>query len=162
VEADGIIIISVMEGDSVTLHTDVTSIQRNDHITWKFGSDKSCIAEVYNQIYTYPDADERFRDRLKLHPTGSLTITNTRLSDSGYYTVSISSSRRTLRERFMIIVNGELNITATLPFILYFSYFHTFCCVSFNCFCLRRVSPHRTSLVFHIFSSSSACPRDCQ
>ncbi|XP_039547194.1 SLAM family member 9-like [Pimephales promelas] len=110
VEADGIKIISVMEGDSVTLHTDVTSIQRNDHITWKFGSDKSCIAEVYNQIYTYPDADERFRDRLKLHPTGTLTITNTRFSDSGYYTVSISSSRRTLRERFMIIVNAPLPV----------------------------------------------------
>ncbi|XP_077081746.1 uncharacterized protein LOC143735455 [Siphateles boraxobius] len=107
VEADGIKIISVMEGDSVTLHTDVTSIQRNDHITWKFGSDKSCIAEVYEySIHTFPGSDGRFRDRLKLHPTGSLTITNTRLSDAGYYTVSISSSRRTLREIFMVIVDA--------------------------------------------------------
>ncbi|XP_056099698.1 uncharacterized protein LOC130078200 [Rhinichthys klamathensis goyatoka] len=111
VEADGVKIILVMEGDSVTLHTDVTNIQRNDHITWEFGTEKLCIAKVYkHSIHMYPGADGRFRDRLKLHPTGSLTITNTRFSDAGYYTVSISSSRRTLREIFMVIVDAPLPV----------------------------------------------------
>ncbi|ROL49277.1 hypothetical protein DPX16_4328 [Anabarilius grahami] len=73
---------------------------------WKYEPDNSHIAEVSKpSIYTYGGAaDGRFRDRLKLHPTGSLTITNIRFSDSGYYTVTIGSSRRTLREMFRVIV----------------------------------------------------------
>ncbi|XP_016408625.1 uncharacterized protein LOC107740643 [Sinocyclocheilus rhinocerous] len=77
--------ISVQEGDSVTLNPDVTEKQKYLLIQWMFGSTR--IAEV-NRLtqtsYTY-DADGRFRDRLKLDPTGSLTITNTRTTDSGLY-----------------------------------------------------------------------------
>ncbi|KAI2650616.1 Natural killer cell receptor 2B4 [Labeo rohita] len=92
-----------MEGDSVTLHAGFTNIQRNDDITWEFG--KSRIAKVYKQsISTYAGADGRFRDRLTMHPTGSLTIKNVRLTDSGYYTVSIGRSRRTSQEIFRVIV----------------------------------------------------------
>ncbi len=104
--------ISVMEGDSVTLDTEFTNIQRNDVITWKFG--KSRIAEVNkHRLHTYAGADERFRDRLKMHSTGSLTIKNIRLTDSGYYTASIGRSRRTSQGIFLVIVYGELNITDT-------------------------------------------------
>ncbi len=34
VETDGVKSVSVMEGDSVTLHTGVSEIQRDDVITW--------------------------------------------------------------------------------------------------------------------------------
>ncbi|XP_058617435.1 CD48 antigen-like isoform X2 [Onychostoma macrolepis] len=107
VKADAIKIISVMEGDAVTLDTDFTNIQRKDAITWKFG--ESHIAEVNkHSLYTY--ADERFRDRLKMHPTGSLTIKNIRFTDSGYYTASIGRSRRTSQEIFRVIVDAPLPV----------------------------------------------------
>ncbi|XP_058615782.1 uncharacterized protein LOC131529855 [Onychostoma macrolepis] len=85
--------VSVMEGDSVTLNTDVTEIHENDDILWKFGADTSPIAEISRekQIFsTYDGTDERFRDRLKLdHQTGSLTIMNIRTTDSGLYKLDI-------------------------------------------------------------------------
>ncbi|XP_048038496.1 lachesin-like [Megalobrama amblycephala] len=82
--------ISVMEGDSVTLNTDVTEVQKYMLIQWMFGSTR--IAEINrltqsNSMYE----DERFKDRLKLDQTGSLTITNTRTTDSGLYRVTVIS-----------------------------------------------------------------------
>ncbi len=73
--------VSVMEGDSVTLNTDLTEIHEYNDILWKFGVENSLIAEINRekQIFSiYDDVpDGRFRDRLKLnHQTGSLTITN--------------------------------------------------------------------------------------
>ncbi|XP_026104715.1 uncharacterized protein LOC113076269 [Carassius auratus] len=86
--------ISVMEGDSVTLHTDVTEVHKYLFIQWMFGNTR--IAEVgrLTQTHsTYDGPDGRFRDRLKLdHQTGSLTITNTRTTDSGLYKVTAISS----------------------------------------------------------------------
>ncbi len=38
--------LSVMEGDSVTLHTDVTEIHDDDEIMWNFGSEISPIAQI--------------------------------------------------------------------------------------------------------------------
>ncbi|XP_016344355.1 T-cell surface antigen CD2-like [Sinocyclocheilus anshuiensis] len=86
--------VSVMEGDSVTLHTDVTEIHEDDDILWKFGADNSLIAEISRekQIFsTYDDVpDGRFRDRLKLdHQTGSLTITNITSEHAGLYKLEI-------------------------------------------------------------------------
>ncbi|KTG43525.1 hypothetical protein cypCar_00047886 [Cyprinus carpio] len=51
---------------------------------------------------------ERFRDRLKLdHQTGSLTITNTRIKDSGDYKLLINSSRVSIIRSFSVTVYGE-------------------------------------------------------
>ncbi|XP_077081485.1 uncharacterized protein LOC143735256 isoform X1 [Siphateles boraxobius] len=84
---------SVMEGDSVTLNTGVTEIKKDDVIEWRFGTDGSLLARInreLDEIYISNYADERFRDRLKLDDqTGSLTIMNTRTSDSGLYEVII-------------------------------------------------------------------------
>ncbi len=96
-----------MEGDSVTLHTDVTVTQQ-DRINWYFN--KSRIAKIIVNLsrctdVQCEDADERFRDRLELdHQTGSLTITNTRTTDSGLYKVTISSWRE---KTFNVSVHGE-------------------------------------------------------
>ncbi|XP_067252638.1 uncharacterized protein [Chanodichthys erythropterus] len=89
---DGVKSVSVMEGDSVTLNIDVTESQKYLLIHWAFGSTR--IAEVSRLTQTnstYGGPDERFRDRLKLDLTGSLTITNTRTTDSGLYRVTIIS-----------------------------------------------------------------------
>uniref|UniRef100_A0A8C2JSU7 Immunoglobulin domain-containing protein n=1 Tax=Cyprinus carpio TaxID=7962 RepID=A0A8C2JSU7_CYPCA len=85
--------VSVLEGDSVTLHTDPTYI--HNVIQWRYGQQKSPVAEINRtagNFKTYDGPDERFRGRLKLDQTGSLTITNIGTRDSGLYEVEIIST----------------------------------------------------------------------
>ncbi|XP_048035993.1 titin-like isoform X2 [Megalobrama amblycephala] len=86
--------VSVMEGDSFTLNTDVEKSQHNT-IKWYFNDTR--IAQIngdLNRIFADDQYVERFRDRLKLdHQTGSLTITNTRTTDCGVYKLQIINSR---------------------------------------------------------------------
>ncbi|XDV23722.1 hypothetical protein PO909_028173, partial [Leuciscus waleckii] len=79
---------SVKEGESVTFDPGVPVIKNpNDVTKWYFKD--ILIAEItgdQSKICTDVQCKERFRDRLKLdHQTGSLTITNTRNTDSGEY-----------------------------------------------------------------------------
>ncbi len=99
--------ISVMEGDSVTLHTDVTKTQKYLLIQWMFGSTRIAeIGKLTQTNSTYDGPDERFRDRLKLDQTGSLIITNTRTTDSGLYQLTVFSSETSYKS-FNVTVNGE-------------------------------------------------------
>ncbi|KAL0161057.1 hypothetical protein M9458_044782, partial [Cirrhinus mrigala] len=97
--------VSVMEGDPVTLH--VPQLQGNELIVWGFGDEGKRIAKhdmeaKSSKLY---DTDKRFRDRLKLdHQTGSLIITNSTTTDSGPYTVKISSNKQTSYKRFTVTV----------------------------------------------------------
>ncbi|XP_051741619.1 SLAM family member 5-like isoform X3 [Ctenopharyngodon idella] len=92
--ADAVKSESVTEGESVSLNSSLTQIQTHEEIEWKFGD--ILIAKVKNNKSVFYDIDdESFRDRLKLDQTGSLTIINSRTTDSGLYTVS-SSSRDTI------------------------------------------------------------------
>ncbi|XDV23907.1 hypothetical protein PO909_028257, partial [Leuciscus waleckii] len=89
-----------MEGDSVTLNSDLTEIHEDDDILWKYGAENSSIAKISkeNRISsTYDDVpDGRFRDRLKLDDqTGSLTITNTRTEHAGDYQLVIRGAKIT-------------------------------------------------------------------
>ncbi|KAG1946345.1 hypothetical protein F2P79_013811 [Pimephales promelas] len=88
-----------MEGDSVTLNTDLTEIRADDDILWKYGAGNSLIVKISleKQIFTtYDDVpDGRFRDRLKLDDqTGSLTITHTTTEHTGDYRLQISGAKR--------------------------------------------------------------------
>ncbi|XP_042612030.1 uncharacterized protein LOC122144875 [Cyprinus carpio] len=96
----------VMEGDSVTLYTDVKTNQHED-IKWYFYDTR--IAQIsgdLNDICTdvqCNEGTERFRDRLKLdHQTGSLTIMNITNTDSGDYELKISNSMS--EKRFSVTV----------------------------------------------------------
>uniref|UniRef100_A0A672LXB8 Ig-like domain-containing protein n=1 Tax=Sinocyclocheilus grahami TaxID=75366 RepID=A0A672LXB8_SINGR len=80
--------VSVMEGDSVTLKTNVTELHGDEDITWKFGAEKSLIVKITEKrnFSTFDVPDGRFRDRLKLDDkTGSLTITNITTQHAGRY-----------------------------------------------------------------------------
>ncbi|XP_026103096.1 uncharacterized protein LOC113074471 [Carassius auratus] len=87
--------VSVMEGDSVSLNTDV-KVQRDDQILWMFGPKETRIAEIYRQnisTYTY---NRTFGDRLNMNKqTGSLTIENVRTQHTGLYKVQIVTNEAT-------------------------------------------------------------------
>ncbi|KAK7126521.1 hypothetical protein R3I94_017871 [Phoxinus phoxinus] len=90
-----------MEGDSVTLNTDVTEVyEDNYNILWTYGAKINVIAEIsgkYKMVFTYDDVpDGRFRDRLKPDDqTGSLTITHTTTEHAGVYIIEITGAKLT-------------------------------------------------------------------
>nr|XP_055072922.1 uncharacterized protein LOC129452880 isoform X1 [Misgurnus anguillicaudatus] len=102
---DGVKTISIMKGDSVTLHTDLTDIHR-DHVMWWISD--TVIAEIDGNaqiISTYDGADGRFGDRLKLNnQTGDLTITDIRSTEAGLYNLEISGIGHTLQKMFILTV----------------------------------------------------------
>uniref|UniRef100_A0A8C1XTM4 Immunoglobulin domain-containing protein n=1 Tax=Cyprinus carpio TaxID=7962 RepID=A0A8C1XTM4_CYPCA len=106
--------ISVMKGDSVTLNADVTEVQKYLLIQWMFGSTR--IAEfnrLTQTISIYDSADGRFKDRLKLDLIGSLTITNTRTTDSGLYKLIIVSEETIYKSFNLTVYETPQNSTSS-------------------------------------------------
>ncbi|XP_043079792.1 SLAM family member 5-like [Puntigrus tetrazona] len=87
--------VSVMEEDSVTLHTFVTKIHEDDDIQWIFGAKIIAKISIEKQnLSTFYSLDERFRDRLKLDDqTGSLTIMNISTLHAGVYQLKINAAK---------------------------------------------------------------------
>ncbi|XP_067272671.1 carcinoembryonic antigen-related cell adhesion molecule 5-like [Pseudorasbora parva] len=88
------VIVSVTEGDSVTLESGLTE-EDDDRIQWWFGDEVTLIAEINKRadsFTVYDDVlDGRFRDRLKLDKqTRSLTITNITIKHTGRYQLWIN------------------------------------------------------------------------
>ncbi|XP_050956415.1 uncharacterized protein LOC127157219 [Labeo rohita] len=108
---DAVKSVSVTEGESVTLKTTDTTI---NEIRWSFVHKNSSILIAQyrqnekNTVHDYV-LDGRFRDRLKLDQTGSLTITNTRTTHSGLYTVT-STSTDTPLNTFNLTVYARLPV----------------------------------------------------
>ncbi|KAL1251542.1 hypothetical protein QQF64_019338 [Cirrhinus molitorella] len=99
--------VSVMEGDSVTLHTGQTEILKDNHILWILwlNSSNICIAEMFMQAITFPDGNEIFRDRLKMdNKTGSLTITNITTAHHGLYELTIVRASKVSSKTFLVNV----------------------------------------------------------
>ncbi|XP_073721355.1 uncharacterized protein [Misgurnus anguillicaudatus] len=100
----------VKQGDSVTLHTNLTEIQKNDVIVWRFGLQKSLIAKINgttSEVSIYDDdLDGRFRDRLQVNnQTGDLTITNITTQHTGLYEMIFNSAKES---------SYRFNVTAML------------------------------------------------
>uniref|UniRef100_A0A8C2EGZ4 Immunoglobulin V-set domain-containing protein n=1 Tax=Cyprinus carpio TaxID=7962 RepID=A0A8C2EGZ4_CYPCA len=114
--ADGVksVSVSVMVGDSVTLHTDDTEIQGVLELVWKIQGENKFIAEIEKEInkLSVPGNDEEpFRGRLKLDDqTGSLTITNLKTTDSRVYELQIKNSRETKSKIFNVDVSGVFSL----------------------------------------------------
>ncbi|XP_073700524.1 uncharacterized protein [Garra rufa] len=111
--ADLDIVKSVKTGDSVTLETGVSTLHAEDVITWRFRDAQAPIAFINKEagIFDTSHGDAvGFRDRLELdRQTGSLTITNTRTTDSGLYNVTISNGKVTTY-RFNVTVYARLHV----------------------------------------------------
>ncbi|XP_067253094.1 CD48 antigen-like [Chanodichthys erythropterus] len=105
--------VSVMEGDSVTLYTDLTEISEEEDILWKYGAENSLIAKMKQKKQTFITSDGpdgRFRDRLKLDDqTGSLTITNIRPEHAGLYQLEIKGVKLTTKT-FSVSVYARLPV----------------------------------------------------
>ncbi|ROL45194.1 hypothetical protein DPX16_1620 [Anabarilius grahami] len=105
-----IVIVSVTEGDSITLDSTLTEMKDDDRIQWWFGNYKNTLIAKNNvtadRFTVYDDVlDGRFGDRLKLdNQTGSLTITNTTMKHTGDYEVQT----KYIRVHFYLAVIGEL------------------------------------------------------
>ncbi|XP_026103922.1 uncharacterized protein LOC113075417 [Carassius auratus] len=100
-DTDEIQSISVMRGDSLTLHTDVTEVQRDDLILWTFGSKDNLIAEIHKQVVYMFDSKEHF---ILEEKTGSLTIRNIRTENCGLYDLTVINLGKTSYKRFNVTV----------------------------------------------------------
>ncbi|XP_048038607.1 coxsackievirus and adenovirus receptor homolog [Megalobrama amblycephala] len=110
-DTDAVKSVSVTEGDSVTLNTDVTEVQRDDQILWMFGPRETRIAELYKQNIDMFDSNEIFGHRLQMDSqTGSLTIRNIRSEHSGLYKLQIRSDRGNSDKIFNVTVYAPLPI----------------------------------------------------
>ncbi|XP_073699678.1 SLAM family member 9-like [Garra rufa] len=105
-------LVSVMEGDSVTLQTNITEICEDDDIQWRFGAENSLIAEISRLagIFNTDVSDGRFRDRLQLDKqTGSLTITNITTEHAGLYELQ-RTAEKLLLKTFSVFVHAHLPV----------------------------------------------------
>ncbi|XDV24133.1 hypothetical protein PO909_028390 [Leuciscus waleckii] len=82
-----------MEGDSVTLNTNITK-KHHDKMLWYFEDTRIALINGHrNTSCLYDGEDGRFRDRLDVdYETGSLTITNIRSEHAGRYEAELIRS----------------------------------------------------------------------
>ncbi|XP_039520346.1 uncharacterized protein LOC120474272 [Pimephales promelas] len=98
----------VTDGDSLTLPTGLTEIQSSDRILWLYGSDRTIIAKIDAGTNNTDNDDERFQGNLELDKqTGSLTIKNVKIKNSGYYQLDI--------KRGSTIKDFNVKVYAILP-----------------------------------------------
>ncbi|XP_058616967.1 SLAM family member 5-like [Onychostoma macrolepis] len=97
----------VMVGDAVTLDSNASETEQKNVIEWRFNDMR--IANVIMGNPTYHD-NVRFEDRLKLDRNGSLTIKDTRITDTGEYKLSTIISNRESIKRFSVTVYAPLSI----------------------------------------------------
>ncbi|XDV23984.1 hypothetical protein PO909_028307 [Leuciscus waleckii] len=97
-KTDGVKTVPVMEGDSVTLHTDVTEIPKYHLIQWIFENivissiDKTSKVKAIKKHNTKP-----FLNKLEVdHETGSLKIRSIRTEQCGIYILQMTSSTHTI------------------------------------------------------------------
>uniref|UniRef100_A0A8C1PCF6 Immunoglobulin subtype domain-containing protein n=1 Tax=Cyprinus carpio TaxID=7962 RepID=A0A8C1PCF6_CYPCA len=115
VDADEVSV-TVMVGDSVTLHTDITEVLRVSRIIWKFADDIIAITQKADgNPSTYDGPGAIFKDSLKLDKqTGSLTITNIRTEHIGRYSVDIRSTNAIAEAILKTFQIGVLDLSVTL------------------------------------------------
>ncbi|XP_057181375.1 natural killer cell receptor 2B4-like [Triplophysa rosa] len=103
--------VSVMEGHSVTLHTD-TELHTHDVMEWMFGvqSPDEIIAEINREVNITSFINERLKNHVEIDAqTGSLIITNITTQHTGRYQLEI------IRKPSVLIRHFNLTVYARLP-----------------------------------------------
>ncbi|XP_057182189.1 SLAM family member 9-like [Triplophysa rosa] len=103
--------VSVTEGHSVTLHTDVVK-QRDEKIVWTYGPEDTIVAKIIGKANSFKlSEDERFRGRVNLNnQTGDLTISDVRTDHTGLYSLKISSNNKPSYKKFNVTVYARLPV----------------------------------------------------
>ncbi|XP_052407119.1 uncharacterized protein LOC127952546 [Carassius gibelio] len=107
--------VTVMEGDSVTLHTNLSELLNDDTILWMFGPKDYLISQIkrkHDLTTFFVTNDAGIGGRLQVdQKTGSLTITNTRIRHSGQYKLTISRAKTTTKTFDVTIMGvvGEMD-----------------------------------------------------
>lgn len=107
--------VSALEGDSVTLNTSFTKITGVDRIKWEIENYNNLGASIERGSAGYSNYQ---MDRTKVdYETGSLTVTNVRTTDSGFYKLYFEED---LKRIFAVTVYGEFNNGFTC--LIYYSF----------------------------------------
>ncbi|XP_056304441.1 uncharacterized protein LOC130216571 [Danio aesculapii] len=106
---------SVNDGDSVTLQSALTDVQKYERVLWTFGPDSTRIAQInnaINKISVYNEVlDGKFRGKLSLDPlTGSLTIANATSQHAGLYELNTVGGNDVLSKQFRVIIFAHLPV----------------------------------------------------
>ncbi|XP_043078685.1 uncharacterized protein LOC122327406 [Puntigrus tetrazona] len=96
--------VSVTEGDSVTLHTNV-KVQRDDQLFWKF-EDQDIPIDRLNSA-----GDSGWSNAHLSNKTGDLTIKTIQMKQSGVYKVEITTIGMILHRKFKMTVDGVKNVS---------------------------------------------------
>ncbi|XP_056614103.1 natural killer cell receptor 2B4-like [Triplophysa dalaica] len=103
--------VSVMEGHSVTLHTD-TQLHKHDVIVWKFGvqSPDEIIAKLNKEANKTSFIIERLKNHVEIDDqTGSLIITNITTQHTGLYQLDIIG-KTVQNKHFSVTVYAGLSV----------------------------------------------------
>lgn len=115
---DEMTIVSVSKGDSVVLHTNITEIQKDEEIVWRFKKEH-VIARIIKdkQIFSTFDneADGIFKGKLHLNRNGNLIITNIGPNTSGIYELDVKGKYHTLHNSFNVTIrDGENQLSVKM------------------------------------------------
>ncbi|KAA0711783.1 hypothetical protein E1301_Tti019098 [Triplophysa tibetana] len=110
-DSDEVKSVSAMEGESVTLDTDIVK-QTDDLIVWTYGPNKTIVAIINGKASSFRlSEDERFRLGVNLNKqTGDLTISDVRTNHSGLYSLKISSNSTPSYKNFNLTVYARLPV----------------------------------------------------
>ncbi|KAI2650249.1 Natural killer cell receptor 2B4 [Labeo rohita] len=95
--------VSVIEGNPLTLHTDVKK-QKDDLIMWYFGPENILVAQINGKANSIKLNEDAFGKVQLDNQTGSLTIINISTTHSGHYNLKISTKNRVSYKRFSVTV----------------------------------------------------------